>query len=312
MKCVSCETEINPKWRHAIEQNVCPYCGDSIMEELLKGLLSTLQDTMDKLGSYSAQLNDWLLSNYGFIKTDALDLKDYVSKEVLRDMKREFDHDEFDRKKSIIKIKTEHGEEEEVLVEQIQSNSKTAGFFERAQVTKRKGGDNSIGDDGDMDPSQYDPSDEDVELQPIRKSNKPQTFKTAAEKTAYIKSLKKKIETGAPVVVNERGLSSMIDPSNLDNANPEEVAAFSSMIGDGDIITSALPSSNDDDDFITNRVLAANLAAKGIPNKGGDSGTYNANDVRALQDMHARVKNSNQAFQSGENRGKGGFSRAGS
>jgi len=43
MRCVSCETEIDPKWAHAINNNICPYCGKIILEEHLKNIHSFSQ-----------------------------------------------------------------------------------------------------------------------------------------------------------------------------------------------------------------------------------------------------------------------------
>jgi len=47
MRCISCTTEINPQWKHAIDMNVCPFCGKHIMEEHLKNLFAALSSTMD-------------------------------------------------------------------------------------------------------------------------------------------------------------------------------------------------------------------------------------------------------------------------
>lgn len=290
MKCVSCEVEINPKWRHAIEINICPFCGQAIMEELLKSLFSSLQETMEKLQAYPDQLNDWLLSNYSYIKTDDITLKNYVSKDDLKEMKRELDGEEFERKRSIIKVKTERGEEE-VVTEKIQSDSKTAEFFARAELIK------TPARDGDMDTGDGD----DVEVQPI-KAAKPKTFKSAAERTEYLKKLKKKIESeGSPAIIDENGLAAMIQPSSLETADPSEVVAYQSMIGGSDIINSALPNSGlDDEDTMTNRVLSANLAAAARKDPKAQSGGYNAKDAQALQNLVDKSKGTNMG---------GGFSR---
>ncbi len=109
MKCVSCEVEINPKWRHAIDINVCPFCGKGIMEEHLKNLLTSLREVMEKLIDYPDQINDWMLSNFNFIKTDS------------------------PNKKYTVKVKTEVGEEE-VVAEKVQSEDATSDFFKRAEV----------------------------------------------------------------------------------------------------------------------------------------------------------------------------------
>lgn len=297
MRCISCEAEINPKFRHAIEQNVCPFCGGFIMEELLKSLLITLQDAMNKLQAYPDQLNDWLLSNYNYIKTDSPDLKIYLPKEALKEMRKELDDEDFDRRKKVIKVKTEQGEVE-VVTEKIQSDTKTAGFFERAQLVKR-----GVEDDGDMDSG--DETEDDVELQPV-KVTKPKTFKTAAERTDHYKKLKNKIQVTAGTHVNQEGLAAMIDPTA--EADPEDVAAYGSLLSDGDIITSALPPSMDDEDGMTDRILSANLAIKGQGKSKGSG--HNEADVRALREMHARVNVSRKNFEQGENRGKNGFSRS--
>jgi hypothetical protein len=281
MKCVSCETEINPKWRHAINQNICPFCGQSIMEELLKSLLSTLQDAMEKLQAYPDQLNDWLLSNYNFIKTDSPNLKTYLPKEVLKDMKKEYDGEEFEKKRTTIKVKTDQGEEE-VVTEKIQSDSKTASFFERAEVTKRIGNDDNEGEGGGNMGSR-----DGVDMQKV-KAQKPPTFKTAAEKTEYIKGLKKKIEKhGSQVAIDETGLAAMISPEMLENADSESVAEYGSMISSGDIVASGLPVSSgglDDEDAMANRILSMNLSVAQNNSKGSDGG-YNAKDAAALQKL---------------------------
>jgi len=266
------------------------------MEELLKSLLVSLADTMQKMQAYPEQLNDWLLSNYNYIKTDSYDLIRFVSKEQLKDLKKEVDDEDFlERKKKVIKVKVENGKEVEVVTEKIQSDSKTAGFFERAQIIKR-------GEDDEK---------EDVQLNTVKSSKKPRTFTSAAEKTRYLKEVKKKIESeGAQIAIGETGLASMIDSKNLESADPELVSALSSELSDGDIITSALPPGGlDDEDAMTDRILSINRAAAG---KGkSKSSEYNEADVRSLREMHDRVAKSKKSFEDGENRGGkgGGFSR---
>jgi hypothetical protein len=70
MQCQTCEAKIDARWNHAIKQNICPFCGESIMPEDLKNLLSTLAETMDELYSkYSDYLDNWLFSRYFLKKT---------------------------------------------------------------------------------------------------------------------------------------------------------------------------------------------------------------------------------------------------
>lgn len=300
MKCLSCESEINPRFKHAIEQNICPFCGGSIMEELLKSLLISLQDTMAKMQAYPDQLNDWLLSNYNYIKTNSPELMSYVPKEALKEMKREVDGEDFDRKKKLIKVKTEQGEVE-VMTEKIQSDTKTAGFFERAQLIKR--GDDDAEGSGDLDSGNA--SDATVESQPAQ-SNKPKTFKSAAERTKHLKELKQKIETeGSQAIVSEKGLAAMIDPDQMESVDPLDVATLQSVIGSGDVINSSVYSAattNNDEDALTNRVLSMNLAKAVTKNGRGQDGGYNDKDARALQNLVDKAKGANMG---------GGFSRRG-
>lgn len=277
MKCISCEIEINPKWKHAVEINVCPFCGQNILEEHLKNLLTSLGETMEQLRTYPNEVGDWLLSNYSYIKTDSPDLLNYVPKDVLKEMKRDIDDQDFqDRKKFTVKVKTENGEEE-VEAETLQSEDKTSDFFKRAQVIRPKAKDPQEG------------------------------FKSAAEKNAYLKSVKKQIESeGSPGIVSEDGLAAMISPEMRDNADPEEVAAMQAMLAGGDSIASALPGAGTgEEEDIHPAVLAM---AKRAGNKNVDPNA----DLSKLQEMHARINNSRKNFESGENRGGkgGGFSRA--
>jgi len=132
MKCISCSVEINPQWSHAININVCPFCGQHIMEEELKTLFSILKDTMDKLSQYPDQLNDWMLSNHSYIKTDSPDIKQILSKKT--------GEDSVEGKKFIVKVKKDDGTEEEVVAEKLQSEEKTNQFFKRAGAIKSNEG----------------------------------------------------------------------------------------------------------------------------------------------------------------------------
>lgn len=274
------------------------------MEELLKSLLITLQDTMQKMQEYSDQLNDWMLSNYNFIKTDSVDIIDYVPQEALRELKKELDDEDFDRKKKIIKVKTgPRGEEEEVVTQKIQSDSKTASFFERAELIKPGAGDMDNDDSNGDEDGENDDRGNDVKLQPI-KPTKPKSFKSAAERTQYIKGLKKKVEAEfASPVVNKKGLAAMIDRSSVEEADPEDVAEYGSMIRSGDIVSSALPGGTDDEDAMVNRALRVNEA---LASKTKKSTNNNEADLKTLREMQNNVERNQRKLASGQ----GGFSRS--
>lgn len=278
MKCVSCQADVDPKWQHAINNNACPWCGQPIMEEHLKNLLSTLGQTMQQLQNYPAQLNDWLLSNYNYIKTDSPDIKDYLPKDILKELQKQQDDTEFqEKKKSVVKIKLPGGGEQEVVVEQLQSAAKTEGFFERAS-------------------SMLPPPDKDDKDAP----------KSVGEKTQHLKAVARQIRKE---VASGLSGSSMLSPEMMQDADPEAVAELKAALDGGEMVVSALPGGGDEDSAATDRILAANMALAN--KKGGKGSGANAADLQALNNMYGNIQKSKDVFESGENRGKGGFSRSG-
>ena len=119
MKCKSCEAEINPKWKHAIQSNLCPFCGELVVDEQLRELFVSLKSTMDQIiEEFPDQLNDWMLSNYNLISTTSDKLIDYVPESARpRKQKPELRSDDPD------------------LI-QVQSEEETNGFYKRADLIK--------------------------------------------------------------------------------------------------------------------------------------------------------------------------------
>jgi hypothetical protein len=169
MKCISCEVVIDPKWKFAIDNNACPFCGQIIMEEELKVLLTTLGEAMIGLSKYPEQLNDWLFSNHNYIKTDSPEIQKFLPQAR---QQRVPVHNNEEAKEEIIKVKNDRGEEEEVLTKKIKSDADASDFFKRAGHIKKNG---------------------------------PQT--SMAERTSFLKEMKEKIEkagiTGGSVDMND-------------------------------------------------------------------------------------------------------------
>lgn len=283
MQCISCKVEINPQWTHAIDMNVCPFCGKHIMDEHLKNLFSSLRETMEKLLEYPDQLNDWMLSNHNYIRTDSEKLISYVSKDILADLKKIKDDKEFlDRKKFTVKVKTETGAIEEVQAETLQSEEKTNDFFKRAEVIRT--------------PNSSAPKSPDAAV----------VFQSPAEKTQHLKEMAKQIKKAGSAGLNLDS-SNLLSDEMLENADPEAVAEFQSMISGGEIVSS-LPDASDDD--VPSHILAANQA---VARAKGSGGGTNAADLLKLQQMQERLQILKEDFASGANRGGkgGGFSRSG-
>jgi hypothetical protein len=271
MKCMSCEMEINPKWTHAIDINVCPFCGQGIMEEHLKNLFSSLRQTMEQLKEYPDQLNDWMFSNHNYIKTDSPNLINFVPKEYVQEIKKQRDEEVEEQrapsqmepsKKSIIKIDNGNGEEQEVLVEKVQSEEKTNEFFKRAEAVKPN-------IDG---------------------------FKSTSEKTQHLKAMAQQIKREGATVINKAGLAAHLPPEMIDSADPEAVAEFESIISGGEV-QSSLPDNSGDDDKIPSIVL--NMASR-AKNKADQDPAAEIERMQAKRDASRRNSLG----------GKGSFSRS--
>lgn len=269
MKCISCSVEINPKWKHAINSNICPFCGSFILEEHLKNLLNSLNDIMDKLNEYPSQLDDWMLSNYNYIKTDSSNLVEYVPKEYFKEIKKIEDERVFEEKKSnkfIVKVKTDAGEQE-VEAEKIQAEDRTNEFFKRAEAVKPN-------IDG---------------------------FKSTAEKTQHLKAMAQQIKRAGSVSIDNFDRPSAISPEMMESSDPEMVEEIESLFSENEVSSSLSDGLGDEN--IPSVVL--NMAKKA---KSG-SGKSNPADLLKLQQMRDKLNDSRSNFESGANRGKGGFSR---
>lgn len=267
MKCMSCEMEINPKWKHAIDINICPFCGQGIMEEHLKNLFTTLRETMDKLQEYPSQLNDWMLSNHNYIKTDSELLPNFLPKEYVKEIVKAEEEKDFQERKNnkfTVTVKTDAGEEE-VVAEKIQTDEKTNEFFKRAEAIKPNL-------DG---------------------------FQSATEKNEHLKKMVQQIKRSGSTSIDEEGGISSISPEMMENADPEAVAEYMSVMSGNESIASSLPDSGDEEIPSVVLSMANRAAAKG--------GNANSADLMKLQKMHDKVAESRRNFESG---GKGGFSRS--
>lgn len=277
MKCVSCETEINPKWKHAIDINVCPFCGKHIMEEHLKNCVTALAAAMEAMAKYPEQLDDWMLSNHNYIKTDSPNLKAYLPKEVFHEIRKELDEQDFqEKKKSVVKIKTltEDGDviEQDVVVEKMTSDDRTQLFHDRANNMLKQ--EKAV--DGDP--------------------------KSVAHKTKDLKAMAEKIKREASAQAKgEGGMASMISKEMMAEADPESVAEFQSMIASGDIVSSSLPATSDGDDDEIPDVVLAMASMK----KTGADGGANEKDLHALAKMQSKAQGASKRL----NAGKGSFSR---
>ena len=283
MRCISCESEINPKFKHALDINVCPFCGEHIMEEHLKNCLAALSTAMADMVKYPDQLSDWLLSNHNYIKTDSQNIGKYMPQDILQELKKIDNDKDFQKRKDsqkfTVKVQTENGQEE-IQAEKIQSEERTNEFFKRAEVIKS----------GAKTSQQLGPN----------------AYRSPAEKTEHLKKVAQQIKKEGSQGLNATGGSSMmISADMLENADPDAVAEFQSMIS-GNEIQSSIDSDMDDDLPGGDYILQANMAAAQAKSNGGSDGGYNAKDASALQKMQSKINQSRKNINNGS---KGSFSR---
>lgn len=216
MKCISCETEINPKWKHAIESNICPFCGKSIIEEKAKELLTSLSTIMECLNSYPEHLRDWMLSNYSFIQTSDENLINYVPEEVLLKKYSELGGkvsvpNATTNKKYKVEVASADGKVSEVEVEKLKSDEDTSKFFERAEAVKKNGNDNIV------------------------------------EKTQHLKKLAKQLKSNKVTEIHDEsldvsemdGMGEEINKATLDSILQEDMAQYNTK--DNDLEEEDLP-----------------------------------------------------------------------
>src|SRR5271165_6551418 len=70
MKCMSCNEVVDPKFAHAISKNECPSCGNAILTEKLRTVLTDLKMVMDDAVEFPDEVADWFWSNYQMKKVD--------------------------------------------------------------------------------------------------------------------------------------------------------------------------------------------------------------------------------------------------
>lgn len=217
MKCMSCEAEINPKWKYAIDSNVCPFCGQNVVDDKLRELFVSLREIMDELGDYSEQLEDWLLSNYNFVRTTSPMLVNFVSKDLLKGSAQHKQKSD-ENAKFTVKVKTDKGEEE-VIAEKIQSDETTNEFFKRAEAVKPN-------IDG---------------------------FKSPADKTQQLKMMANQIKRAGSKVITSEDVAMMSEMSNIDEEGDFDVEEINSLVGGN---SSGSYSNNEDDIDIPPALLA--------------------------------------------------------
>jgi hypothetical protein len=128
MECLSCQVDIDPKWKHAIDNNVCPFCGDHIMPEDLKNNIISLREIFSSFkDKYESQLDDLLFSNYNYVKIDSPRMKQFIPepKIIYKSVANQISEDEV----------SEASKKDSTTVS-IQDPETTSKFFKNAGASK--------------------------------------------------------------------------------------------------------------------------------------------------------------------------------
>lgn len=242
MKCTSCSSEINPKWKHAVDTNLCPFCGQSIMDIELKALLSTLSTTLESLKAHPEHLEDWLRT-HGYVREDKIVYAPPAP--VIA---------------PTATVPQVHNPPHKDTVA-VQDQEVTNKFFKNAEATKM------------------------------------------VNKTQHLKEMAAQIKKQGAASLTANPLGALINPEDLNTADPEVVADLQELIGNSQEIASSLPATGDDgeDDVHPIALAMAQVA-------GGKGGQNNARDLMKLQQLQSKTATARNRMLTGA--GKGSFSRS--
>ncbi len=118
-------TDIRIPDKYAIESNTCPFCGQKIMPDELKECIHNLSSALELFeDSFSSQLDDWIYSNYGYVKVGG----DKFNK-LLPEPKVIY-------KNKVAASSNEDDLEEDESLIAVQNPELTSKFFKNAEVSK--------------------------------------------------------------------------------------------------------------------------------------------------------------------------------
>ncbi len=267
MKCKSCTNEVPPKFSHAIKTNICPFCGDAIMDDELQAALSDLQEAMIATDSYQEEIFDWLKCNHGLVPESETVSKitfDAASEEI-----------------TTLRLSLEELKEKLANARPTPKSGMTAPAKLPSEIAKDKHG-NALEGEVLADPETN------------SKFFKNALVKQPVDAATHYKNMVKQIKEKGTMAQSEGGFSGggAITPEMMaaytsgEEADPSE---YDTLFGGGPV-NSAVDSDYDDDNDIPAVALQMMNSAK------GKSGDYNARDVAKLQELQKKASNAGRAM----------------
>lgn len=137
--CQSCKEDISSKFTHAISVNVCPMCGNAIMNEKLQNVLGELKVAFDDAKDYMSEVEDWLFSNFSLKKIGSDEV--VINKDKLLELDQQ---PKIGRNTNMIMTKGKPGimvnrsDDEDVSINETNDAASTTVFAKRAGVPSHK------------------------------------------------------------------------------------------------------------------------------------------------------------------------------
>lgn len=265
MKCKSCQGEVSPKFAHAIAINMCPLCGEAIMEPELQNALKNLKTAMEISALYPDEVFDWLKSNYNLIKQSVMD-------DAMRALEATVES----------KVATQVETIKATYYKPTPKSGKGSTTTDSNEVAVDKDGNQLEG--------------ETIQSQEMtNKFMKNAGVNKMVERNEHYKKIVNEIKkNGAPALIDENGGSGVVTPDMLKALDADETEELQAYFGSEPGVSSSLDGDYDDDDDIPSVVLGmANQA------KRAQGGNYNPKDIAALQEIHGKAKKASRALSSG-------------
>ena len=272
MKCNSCKSEIDTKWKFAIDRNSCPFCGEEILPVELKEKIDAINTLFNSFPQiYLSDIEDWLFSNFNLVKINSEKFFNLMPPKIdVEKLKLEWE-ESFNKKEKILEKN-----------------------FENFSVK------NNDEDEDEKDPSLLKKHDQNITDQFFKRTG----VNNPAERTEKLKSLVKQIKKGTntnSLQEEEFEDDEFDEDSNFSDQelNKLQLTTAVESFDSKNLINSSLQTSDDEDEDEVPMALVS--AMKNMKNGNG-----NNKDLIALQQMQSKNKSSKNRMLSG----RGAFSRS--
>lgn len=271
MKCQTCDGEVPQKFAYAIAMNVCPLCGQQIMEPELQKVLNSLREVMTEASAqdYQSEAFDWLRSNFNLISVDSEEYQKVLNESIQ------------------LKIDLQEEKEKSKYSKPIPKSGRMAQGHQEVQMgTDEEGNQVQLQGENIQDPERTQVF--------LERAN---AAKMAERNNHYRKMVSQIRKSGSAGAEGGGGMGGggAITPEMIMAASPEEVEEMEAMLSGGGPIASS--SDYDDDDALD--PIAESFIRNAGHSGGGQGGDYNPRDVAKLQALQSKSSQASKALDRG-------------